>query len=332
MTSIASRTEGSILILTVWTLFFLAALAVAVGSYVSGGLSLARRAAADGYGRAAMIAGVEHASAVLDADTNQWDGFSEDWAGDGNIDWRGIQLGDSAYRIYNVTSMGATNAGLVDEESRINLNKASKPQLEAAFRIIGKLDAVAASSMAAAVVDWRDEDDEISEGGVESGFYQGLRPGYQCANREFETIYELLLVRGITYEVFDLLSKSITVYGSGKININTSDKQVLQALAEASGADAAIAESIASKIVGFRQSGGQFSEASAIGIASAIKGAGILAAEEESVLMRMLVSLTLKGSCFRGTSEGGRPGHSGVSSVEFVYSREKGRILFWNEL
>jgi general secretion pathway protein K len=324
--------SGSILILTVWTLFFLAALAVAVGSYVSGGLTLARAASADAYGRAAINAGIEHAVSVLDADTNQWDAFSENWGHEGEIDWQSHLIGESYYRIYHINSAGETNTGVIDEESRINLNKASRTQLEATFRIIGGADAIESASLASAVVDWRDKNDDITEGGAESGFYGGLQPGYPCANADLRTVYELLLLRGMRTEIFEKLSHSVTVYGTGKVNLNTADRAVLQVIAEAAGADEPVARGIADKIVGFRQSGGQFSQANAMGIAAAVKGSGILGVEEETVLMRMMVSVTLRGSCFRGIVEGGRPTHAGIERVEFVYSKEKNRILFWNEI
>lgn len=324
--------SGSILILTVWTLFFLAALAVAVGSYVSGGLMMARTAAADGYGRAAALAGIEHVCAVLDADTNGWDGFDEAWGSSGDIDWEAQALGDAYYRVYHVNSSGGTNAGVIDEESRINLNSATRQQLEAVFRIIGRVDAIASVSLAAAVIDWRDEDDDITENGAESGFYSGLQPGYPCANSEFRSIYELLLLRGMTAEVFERVSGAVTVHGSGKVNLNTADRDVMRVLAEASGADEVTAQGIADKIAGFRQSGGQFSQANAVGIAAAVKDSGMLGVEEETALMRMMVSVTLKGSCFRGISRGGRRSHAETEAIEFVYSKEKGKILFWNEI
>ncbi len=323
--------NASILILTVWTLFFLAALAVAVGSYVNGGLMIARSAASDGYGRTAALAGIEHVRSTLDADTNGWDGVSEDWGSGGQIDWQSQLLGDAFYRVYHINSAGATNAGVIDEESRINLNKATKQQLEAVFRIVGGADAIQSAALAAAVIDWRDADDELTDGGAESGFYSGLQPGYTCANDDFNTVYELLLLRGMDGGLFERVSGSFTVHGSGKVNLNTADELTLRVLAEASGADEAAAQGIAGKISGFRGSGGQFSEASAAGIAAAVKSAGILGAEEEAVLMRMMMFVTLKGSCFRGIVEGGRPSHTGGATIEFIYSKEEGRILFWNE-
>ena len=323
--------QGSILILTVWTLFFLASLAVAVGSYVSGGLLVARQAAADGYGRAAMHAGVQHALAAVARDTNQWDGFSESWGSEGDIKWEGQELGEAIYSVHHVSSGGTTNSGVIDEESRININKASKEMLEALFSRIGGADAIQAASIAAGVIDWIDKDDMVTDGGAEGEYYAGLQPGYKCPNAPFGTVYELMLVRDMSAEIFQRVLGAVTVYGSGKININTADSTVLDVAALSVGADEIAAASIASKIVGFRDSGGSFSEANAMAVAGAIKGSGMLSAGEETMLMRMMSSMTLKGSCFRGVSSGFRETHEGASSVEFVYGRNSGRILFWRE-
>lgn len=327
------RSGGSILILTVWTLLFLASLAVAVASYVSGGLNLARQAANGAYGHAAVQAGVEDMIAVLSADTNEWDGFREAWGKKGERQWDRCSMGDAAYSIYFTDSAGATNAGVVDEESRLNVNTADRQMLEVLFAAAGDMDSVSASSLASAVIDWRDEDEDITAGGAESEYYAGLSPGYRCSNRQFGHIYELLLLKGMTRDVFDRVKDLVTIYGTGKININTADREVLRILALYAGGDAASAERLSAGIAVFRDSGGVFSEANAMNIMEAVKGGGLLGPEEESLLIRMMGLLSLKGSCFRGICEGGRAAYSSPAArVEFVFSRDSGRILFWNEL
>jgi type II secretory pathway component PulK len=323
--------DASVLVLTVWTLFFLSALAVAVGSYVSGGLRVARQASSSSYGRAAMLAGIEHAVAVVEADTNQWDGFSENWGADGDIEWDGQELGESTYRIYHVNSGGITNFGLIDEESRININKADRKLLEALFRVVGKADTIQASSLAAAVIDWRDPDDEVSEGGAEGGFYAGKQSGYRCPNADFKTPFELLLINGMTSDIYDRIRGVVTVYGIGKVNVNTADRAVLAVLAESAGADPMVADGLAGKIEEFRKSGGAFSEANAMSIVGGLKDAGILGAEEETALIGMMMSISLKGTCFRGISEGRKNSLWAVTTTEFVYNRNTGRILYWYE-
>jgi type II secretory pathway component PulK len=326
------KREGSILILAVWTLFFLAALAVAVGSYVSGGLMIARQSASASHGRAALMAGIERAVAVLSADTNAWDSFDESWGYRSDVEWENAALGDGVYSVYHITGGGVTNAGVVDEDSRININKADKSQLESLFRVVGKVDSVQAAALAAAVIDWRDPDQDVSEGGAESGFYAGMAPGYKCADDDFDTVFEMLLLRGMTQDIYNRIEGFITVYGAGKVNINTSEPVVIEVLAQAAGADESVARGLAEKIEAFRLAGGSFTDANAMTMAGAVKGAGLLGAEEESILLRMMMSITLRGSCFRGISEGRRSGSAGGVVMEFVYSREKQRILYWNEI
>jgi DNA uptake protein ComE-like DNA-binding protein len=85
---------------------------------------------------------------------------------------------------------------LIDEESKINLNNSS---LEALSSLPGLNQELA---------------DKILK--------SKLRP--------FERKEDLLFVEGITSEVFDKVKDFITVYGFGKININTAPREVLLAL------------------------------------------------------------------------------------------------------
>ncbi|MHA3774409.1 general secretion pathway protein GspK [Verrucomicrobiota bacterium sgz303538] len=78
--------------------------------------------------------------------------------------------------------------GLVDEASKLNLNTATIAMLEALPGMTTEL--------AAAIKDWRDEDDEISESGAESETYMLRSPSYSCKNANFESIEELALVNG----------------------------------------------------------------------------------------------------------------------------------------
>jgi type II secretory pathway component PulK len=68
--------------------------------------------------------------------------------------------------------------------------------------------------------------------GVESSYYSKLSIPYQCRNGLLETVGELLLVKGITPEIFDCISGYVTVYGDGKININYAPELILESLSE----------------------------------------------------------------------------------------------------
>ncbi len=89
-----------------------------------------------------------------------------------------------------------------------------------------------------AITDWIDPNDE--ESGIEeteSSFYLSRQPSYNCKNGPIEFIEELLLIRGITTDLyygsseFSGLKDLVTVHGTdGKININTAPALILQAL------------------------------------------------------------------------------------------------------
>jgi len=54
---------------------------------------------------------------------------------------------------------------------------------------------------AAAIVDWRDEDDDVTENGAEALMYSLQTLPYGCKNAPFETVEELRLVYGATVEM-----------------------------------------------------------------------------------------------------------------------------------
>ena len=83
--------------------------------------------------------------------------------------------------------------GLVDEASKVSLNAASVDELM-------KLPNMTVD-VAAAIVDWRDEDDDVTDQGAESDYYQSLPEPYKAKNAPFETIEETLLVRGVTLDL-----------------------------------------------------------------------------------------------------------------------------------
>jgi general secretion pathway protein K len=97
-----------------------------------------------------------------------------------------------------------------------------------------------------AIVDWIDPDENPEPAGAESSYYQALRPSYRAANAPLQTLLELRLIKGMTPEIIQKLSRLVTVYpqgGESIVNINTADPLVLQAL------DPRITQSVAGDIV-----------------------------------------------------------------------------------
>jgi len=101
------------------------------------------------------------------------------------------------------------------------------------------LDPEEVENIADAIKDWIDSDDETTEFGAEDTYYRALERPYPCKNAPFEFLEELLLVRGITEELFygteekPGISLYLSTYGDdGKININTAGPLVLRALSD----------------------------------------------------------------------------------------------------
>ena len=91
------------------------------------------------------------------------------------------------------------------------------------------------------IKDWIDPDNDVMDLGAERSYYQTLEGSYSCRNAPMESLEELLLIRGITKELFygtkekPGISDYITIHGSeddGKININTADPLVLRSLSD----------------------------------------------------------------------------------------------------
>jgi type II secretory pathway component PulK len=79
--------------------------------------------------------------------------------------------------------------GLTPESGKLNLNSASYEQL---MMLPG-----ATEEIGSAIMEWRDGDETIERMGPESEYYLSLPEPYYSKNSSFETIEELLLVRGI---------------------------------------------------------------------------------------------------------------------------------------
>jgi type II secretory pathway component PulK len=83
--------------------------------------------------------------------------------------------------------------GVEDEGGKLNINTATATQL---LMLPGMTP-----DIADAIVDWRDPDDTPSPYGAESEYYGSVQPPYRSKNAPFETVEELLLVKGVTPEM-----------------------------------------------------------------------------------------------------------------------------------
>jgi general secretion pathway protein K len=137
---------------------------------------------------------------------------------------------------------GVYEIDIQDESGRINLNFAPEEQLHALMDACG-IDKRDADVIVDSILDWRDADNLHRLNGAEDDFYQTLNPPYKAKNGRFDTVEELLLVRGVARQYFygfaektpegEIvqrygLSRYLTVYSTGnRINVNYAPLQVL---------------------------------------------------------------------------------------------------------
>lgn len=83
--------------------------------------------------------------------------------------------------------------GLIDEAAKVNLNTASADML---LKLPGMNE-----ELAAAIIDWRDGDSELTTNGAEDEYYLLLEEPYTAKNGSIESIDELLLIKGFTRQI-----------------------------------------------------------------------------------------------------------------------------------
>lgn len=142
------------------------------------------------------VAGIEKAKALLYRDARERSRTGKNHTGelyDSEQDFRDVQLGRGDFRVLRrgrTDEGGGVIYGVSDEESRLNVNATSLEEL-------ARLDGMT-PDVAAAIIDWRDEDNQVTPGGAEVDYYVSLQPPYLPRNAPIQTVRELLMVRGVT--------------------------------------------------------------------------------------------------------------------------------------
>ncbi len=198
-------------------------------------------------------AGVYRAAAeIVNADRNVppdsmlYDSLDEHWHTNPDA-YENVPLGRGRYWVT-----------VTDEESKLPLNIATEAMLRRLFSNSGVKDEKLLSTIVDSILDWRDPDNLHRVNGAEDDYYLSLPTPYRAKNGNFETIDELLLVKGMTPEVlygnvanqerrvqleeqqpwerkldrgeYLGVARHLSVYSSGQVNINTVSAEVLMAL------------------------------------------------------------------------------------------------------
>jgi type II secretory pathway component PulK len=192
--AIAGRQCGSILIIVLWITFGLVAITLFFANSMSSELRAAdNRVCSLGADQAIEGAARYVAQVLTDQATNGIVPYYTDYASEA------VLVGDSHFwmigRNDGQSAADQMTFGLVDEGAKLNLNN---PDITA--EMLEMLPGMT-SEFAAAIIDWRDANEDITSGGAEAETYSRLRPPYACKNADFDTVNELRLVAGATQEL-----------------------------------------------------------------------------------------------------------------------------------
>jgi type II secretory pathway component PulK len=129
-----------------------------------------------------------------------------------------VPVGDSYFWLLGRSTNGQVSLdkpfyGLVDEASKLNLNTATLQMLQMLPRMT--------PDFAAAIIDWRDTDQNVTDLGAESDTYMMRRPPYRAKDNRLDTIEELRLVQGATLDI--LYGEDANMNGVLDLNENDGD-------------------------------------------------------------------------------------------------------------
>lgn len=173
---------------------------------------------------------------LLDDKNPGFDALNEDWAVP-------EMMATQAADLFDKESLQVT---IADESGKIPINKLVTGNAynvsvkDILVRLLKQpeigLEAQKAEAVVDSIKDWIDADDETTGDGAESGYYKSLDKSYPSKNKLLDCIDEILMIKGVTGELYNGskdapgIKMFLTVYGDGKININTAPKPVLRAL------------------------------------------------------------------------------------------------------
>jgi type II secretory pathway component PulK len=136
---------------------------------------------------------------------------------------------------------GLYSYNLSDEESKININVITRPRLVVMLEETGIKDQIQRSIIADSLLDWIDSDHLHKLNGAEDDYYADLGLAYEAKDKRIDTLEELLLIRGVTPNVFYGgtsedenetylgISQFLTTTAAG-FNNNTASETVLRTL------------------------------------------------------------------------------------------------------
>jgi len=193
--------RGSILVGLLWCLALLSVIVIGVLHTARMDLLVVKNYGDRIQAHYLALAGIEKARALLYRDAQNRSRNRKNHSGDlydDETQFRDIPFGRGTFRLMHrgrTDEGGGVIFGVSDEESRLNVNTATAEELTQLPNLT--------PDVAKAIVNWRGGDNTASA--AETQYYGDLQPPYQPRLGPYQTVRELLMVRGVT--LADLLGR-----------------------------------------------------------------------------------------------------------------------------
>ena len=195
------RPTGSILVGVLWCMVLLSVLVIGVLHTARMDLLVVKNYGDRVQAHYLALAGVERAKAILYQDVVTRQQTARNHTGllyNDPKDFQDVSLGRGKFQVFRRAPQeegGGMVYGISDEESRLNINSASAAQLT---NLTGMT-----SDIVGAIIVWRSAATQgtAAAGGANSDYYMSLPPPCLARNGPFQTVRELLMVRGVTPEL-----------------------------------------------------------------------------------------------------------------------------------
>ena len=206
---------------------------------------------------------------------------------------------------------------LHDAGTRMQLNGATQEQLRILMVALG-IDARRAGHVSAAIGDWRDPDQLRRVNGAERDDYLALGQAMLPDDGPFARVDQLRFVIGVNDSLYRVLAPQLTVFGSGKVDINAASRAVLLTLP-------GISEEAVSVILHDRQRGRRVADLNRL--------AAELSPAARDLMQRSLpalqVAAVLEPRQIHVASDAWRVGSNFHVHIDAIVSRdEEGRVIW----
>ncbi len=200
--------RGIALVLVMLTVIVLSAIVGSLAISMSTEMRLARNTDYDAQMEWMGRSGIELARYALAnkcPEQRNIDALNQFWAGGTspcsndveNIPLKNVPLGP-----------GHISVTITDMERKWDINLVANPRqpqkeiLQKALTEVGVTDAEQSSTIIDSIIDWINPNESAGFSGAKSDYYMHLNPPYFCKNGQIDDISELLLIKGITPEIY----------------------------------------------------------------------------------------------------------------------------------